>query len=156
MLNLEHQSLTMTHYLKFNCKLQYFATFFFYWSVTKKKKKALGCMIKHSKLENNGSFTLSFLLCILRNSPHENLISSHSLLQQSSICTDLEELYLHKQQYLFFKLITRFNIKLCRTADVLTHTEMLLKLLLYRCRFKRTSISTSVTKCLLLFVNYFT
>lgn len=58
MLNPEHQTLTMTHYLKFNCKCQYFQTFFFYWSVTKKKKKkALGWMIKHSKLENNESLT---------------------------------------------------------------------------------------------------
>lgn len=45
----------------------------------------------------------------------------------------LEELYLHKEQYLFFKLISWFKIKLFRTADILTHTEMLLKLLLYRC-----------------------
>jgi len=34
-LNLKHQTLTMTHYLECNCKLQYFLAFFFYRTVTK-------------------------------------------------------------------------------------------------------------------------
>lgn len=60
MLNLEHQSLTMTHYLKFNCKLQYFATFFFYWSVTKKKKKGFRLHDQALKIRKQWKFHTLF------------------------------------------------------------------------------------------------